>query len=106
MEILKLVRAEWPADKPLFVRISATEWDERGEKDQDGNWSSWGLEQSQILTKHLVDMGVDVLDVSTGGNYVNQKIELKPGYQVSDVFNVTALSNLNASLTGRLRSGH
>lgn len=76
IDIIMAVRAVIPEQMPLFVRISATEWMEyAGEP-------SWDLEQSTQLAKLLPDLGVDLLDVSSGGNSVAQKIELTPYYQI------------------------
>lgn len=61
---------------PLFVRISATEWMEWTGKD------TWDLPQSIKLAHLLPELGVDLLDVSSGGNASQQKIELHPYYQV------------------------
>lgn len=82
LEVAQITRDIWPADKPVFVRISASEWDARGEKDEQGNWQSWGIEQSILLVKELKKVGIDLIDVSSGGNYSDQKIDVKPGYQV------------------------
>jgi 2,4-dienoyl-CoA reductase-like NADH-dependent reductase (Old Yellow Enzyme family) len=65
-----------------MVRISATDFAEGPEKDEDGNWLQWGIEQSKIFSAELAKLGVDFIDVSAGGNYSKQKIEVKPGYQV------------------------
>ncbi len=69
LEVVDAVRRVW--DGPLFVRISATEWVEGG----------WTLEESVKLAKQLKGHGVDLIDVSTGGN-VDVEIPLEPGYQV------------------------
>ncbi|MGF7040016.1 NADPH dehydrogenase NamA [Mucilaginibacter lappiensis] len=72
LEVVAAVREVWPAENPLFIRISATEWTEGG----------WTADDSVALAKILKDKGVDLLDCSSGGNVVNAKIPLKPGYQV------------------------
>lgn len=62
---------------PLLLRISATEWME---------WSgeeSWTIEESIRLAKLLPDLGVDLLDVSSGGVNAAQKIKIHPYFQVS-----------------------
>lgn len=83
LRIVKRLREVWPEDKPLFVRISGTEWAEGPEKDDVGNWTSWGIEQSIILSGELKKLGVDLIDMSSGGNWSKQKIDFwKPGYQV------------------------
>lgn len=71
LEVTEAVRAVWPANNPLFVRISATDWTEGG----------WTIEESVALAKILKEKGVDLVDCSSGGN-VMAKIPLKPGYQV------------------------
>lgn len=72
LEVARAVREVWPQDKPLFYRISATEWAEGG----------WDLAQSIELCKRLKEIGVDLMDCSSGGNIAEQKIVLGPGYQV------------------------
>lgn len=83
LRVAKLCREAW-ADKPLFVRISASDWaDELGpEKGADGLWKWWGVEQSKTFVGELEKIGIDLVDVSSGGLWVKQKITLGPGYQV------------------------
>ncbi len=66
------VRAVWPEDLPLTVRISATDWAEGG----------WNLDESIRLSKRLKALSVDLIDVSSGGLTPLQKINIGPGYQV------------------------
>ncbi|KXN87798.1 Putative NADPH dehydrogenase C23G7.10c [Leucoagaricus sp. SymC.cos] len=82
LQIVEKVRAAWPSHKPLFVRISATDWAEGPEKDETGKWLQWGIEQSTILSQRLQELGVDFIDCSTGGLWQAQKIPVGPGYQV------------------------
>jgi len=72
LEVARAVREAWPADKPVFYRISASDWYEGG----------WDIEQSVILCKRLKEIGIDLIDCSSGGNIHEQKIKLGPGYQV------------------------
>ncbi|KAJ2725402.1 hypothetical protein GGI07_001281 [Coemansia sp. Benny D115] len=72
VEIAQRVRKVWPKEKPLFVRISATDWVEGG----------WSADDTVALAKILVKEGVDLLDCSTAGNDPRQDIPLAPGYQV------------------------
>jgi 2,4-dienoyl-CoA reductase-like NADH-dependent reductase (Old Yellow Enzyme family) len=72
LEVVERVRAVWPADKPLFVRLSATDWAPGG----------WTLEESVEFSRRLKEHGVDLVDVSSGGLVPEQKIEVGPGYQV------------------------
>ncbi len=66
------VRAVWPADKPLFVRLSATDWVPGG----------WDVDDTVDVAKQLADRGVDLIDVSSGGLDPRQQIAVGPGYQV------------------------
>jgi 2,4-dienoyl-CoA reductase-like NADH-dependent reductase (Old Yellow Enzyme family) len=71
-EIATDIRIIWPEKFPLFVRISATDYAPGG----------WDLECSVELAKELKPLGVDVMDVSSGGLIQNVHIPLGPGYQV------------------------
>jgi 2,4-dienoyl-CoA reductase-like NADH-dependent reductase (Old Yellow Enzyme family) len=75
-EVVQAVREVWPADLPLWVRISATDW-----APQDGP-HGWDIEQSVELARQLKPLGVDLIDTSSGGLIPNVKIPLGPGYQV------------------------
>ena len=72
METVETAQEVWPAENPLFVRISATDWAEGG----------WNLEESIQLSALLKEKGVDLIDTSSGGLTLAQQIPLKPGYQV------------------------
>jgi 2,4-dienoyl-CoA reductase-like NADH-dependent reductase (Old Yellow Enzyme family) len=77
LELVDLARETIPEDMPLFLRISATDWLEETElKDQ-----SWTLDQTIELAKILAARGVDLLDVSSGGNHEKQHIHAGPAYQ-------------------------
>lgn len=81
LRLVKRCRDAWPS-KPLFVRISASDWADCPEKDESGIWKQWGIEQSTILVGKLKEIGVDLIDCSSGGNWFHQKIPIGPGYQV------------------------
>jgi 2,4-dienoyl-CoA reductase-like NADH-dependent reductase (Old Yellow Enzyme family) len=72
LEIFAAVREVWPAERPLGVRISATDW-------VDGGWT---LEDSIVFAERLERAGCDWIDASSGGISPKQKIALGPGYQV------------------------
>jgi 2,4-dienoyl-CoA reductase-like NADH-dependent reductase (Old Yellow Enzyme family) len=78
-EVVEAVRENWPAALPLFVRLSATDWTGE-EKGVDS--TSWTPAQSVLLAQRLRDHGVDLIDVSTGGNSAGARIPIGPGYQV------------------------
>ncbi|HRH46593.1 MAG TPA: NADH:flavin oxidoreductase/NADH oxidase [Pyrinomonadaceae bacterium] len=66
------VREIVPESLPVFVRISATDWIENG----------WDLAECIELCKELKKLGIDLIDVSTGGNISDAKIPVGPNYQV------------------------
>ncbi|MGI4895450.1 MAG: NADH:flavin oxidoreductase/NADH oxidase [Janthinobacterium lividum] len=72
LEVLDAVRTVWPEDKPVFVRISTSDWVEGG----------WDVAQSVELAKELHAHGGDLIDASSGGNDPRQQIPVGPGYQV------------------------
>lgn len=72
LEVADAVRATWPSDLPLFVRLSATDWAEGG----------WTPDETVELAKLLRVRGVDIIDVSTGGLVPHAKIPVGPGFQV------------------------
>lgn len=82
LKVIKSVREAWGTEKPLFVRLSATDWAEGDERGSDGKWRYWGVEQTKIFVEESQKLGVDLIDVSSGGLWAKQKITLGPGYQV------------------------
>ncbi|KAF9382144.1 hypothetical protein CPB97_007334 [Podila verticillata] len=76
LEVIKAVRDNFPAEKPILLRVSATDCVEHLEG------PSWELEQTVQIAHWVRDAGVDVLHVSSGGNTAQQKIKAVPGYQV------------------------
>jgi 2,4-dienoyl-CoA reductase-like NADH-dependent reductase (Old Yellow Enzyme family) len=72
LEVARAVREAWPKDKPVLYRISATDWSEGG----------WDLAQSIELCKRLKDLGIDMIDCSSGGNILTANMTIGPGYQV------------------------
>ena len=72
LEVFAAVRAAFPADRPVGLRVSATDWVEGG----------WDLPQTIAFVRELKTLAVDWIDVSSGGVSPLQKIALGPGYQV------------------------
>jgi len=70
-EIVAAVRSTWPNELPLFVRISSTDWIDGG----------WNIGESVKLATQLKQIGVDLIDCSSGGNVPHAKIPVGPGYQ-------------------------
>ena len=72
LRIIDSVQTVWPADLPLFTRISATDWAEGG----------WNADESVQLAHILKEKGIDLIDVSTGGLAAHQQIPVGPAYQL------------------------
>ncbi|MEU8956498.1 NADH:flavin oxidoreductase/NADH oxidase [Streptomyces sp. NPDC048518] len=91
LEVVDAVREVWPQDKPLFFRISATDWlDEAG----------WTADETVRFADTLKEHGVDLLDVSTGGNASGVRIPVEPGYQVPFAARVKAETALPVAAVG------
>lgn len=72
-EVVAAVRARWPADLPLLVRISATDWVSGG----------WDADQAVELARALAGLGVDLVDCSSGGLIASAPVPAGPGYQTA-----------------------
>jgi 2,4-dienoyl-CoA reductase-like NADH-dependent reductase (Old Yellow Enzyme family) len=72
LETARSVRAVWPERLPLTMRLSCTDWVTGG----------WALEESVELARQLKEVGVDLIDCSSGGNSPRVQIPTGPGYQV------------------------
>jgi len=72
LEVAKAVREVWPANLPLFCRVSASDWADGG----------WDIGETVELSKRLKLLGVDLIDTSSGGLVPFQKIAVGAGYQV------------------------
>ncbi len=73
-EVVAAVREVWPERLPLWMRISATDWAEAD--------AGWNVEQSVQLAQQVKTLGVDLLDVSSGGLLPGVSVPTAPGYQV------------------------
>jgi 2,4-dienoyl-CoA reductase-like NADH-dependent reductase (Old Yellow Enzyme family) len=72
VNVINAIKTVWPENLPFFVRISASDWTEEG----------WTIDDSIRLSKLLKELGVDLMDCSSGGVVSHVKIPLQPGYQV------------------------
>jgi len=86
------VRAAWPADKPLFVRISATDWADGG----------WDMEQSIVYVKELEKIGVDLIDASSGGAVMVAAIPNEVNYQIDLAAQIKAQTEILVAAVGRI----
>ncbi|WP_128430082.1 NADH:flavin oxidoreductase/NADH oxidase [Streptomyces cyaneus] len=91
LQVVDAVREVWPDDKPLFFRISATDWLEG-----DG----WTADDTVRFAADLQAHGIDLLDVSTGGNASGARIPVGPGYQVPFAARVKAETSLPVAAVG------
>ena len=96
LEVFEAVRNVWPEDKPLGVRISATDWIEGG----------WNLEESVVFAKKLKSLGCDFIDVSSGALDPRQKIPLGPGYQVPFSSAVRKEAEIKTWTVGMITKAH
>jgi 2,4-dienoyl-CoA reductase-like NADH-dependent reductase (Old Yellow Enzyme family) len=72
VEVVQAVRETWPAGKPLLVRFSGTDWVEGG----------WTVQETAEVAGKLQPLGVDMVDISSGGNVARADVPVGPGYQV------------------------
>ena len=72
LEIFDAVRAAYPSDKPVSVRVSGTDWVQGG----------WDIDQTVVFARNLQEHGCDAVHVSSGGLHPAQKIPVGPSYQV------------------------
>jgi len=90
METVSAVRNAIGDSVPLFVRISATDWVDDG----------WNLVDSIEMCTHLRAIGVDLIDVSTGGNVHNAPIKATPGFQVPFASAIRTESGIKTTAVG------
>lgn len=94
LEIAQAVRGEW-SEKPLIFRVSATDWAE-GPEGLGNVWKQWGIQQTIHLCRTLsTEVGVDLINCSSGGLWHKQKIPVEPGYQVRLFFVGSSFYNLD-----------
>ena len=92
LEIFEAVRAAFPSEKPVMVRLSATDWIEGG----------WDIEQSIDFCRALKKLGCDMVDVSSGGLDQAQKIITGPGYQTDLSQRIRSESGIATMTVGQI----
>ena len=90
LEIVKEVQSVWPQNLPLFVRISATDWAEKG----------WDINEAVQLSSILKLYGVDLIDCSSAGLVPDVKIPVGPGYQVAFAERIKKEANILTGAVG------
>ena len=96
LRVVDAVRATVPEKTPLLVRLSATDWTEGG----------WSDDETVELAGQLAPRGVDLIDVSSGGNVARASIPVGPGYQVGFAERVRREANVPASAVGLITDAH
>jgi 2,4-dienoyl-CoA reductase-like NADH-dependent reductase (Old Yellow Enzyme family) len=97
LRVAKAVRAQWPQDRPMFVRISAV----------DGVGVGWAIEDSIAFAKALARVGVDAIDCSTGGLRIDRDKQVAartPGFQVAYAARIRAAAGVPTMAVGLIRS--
>ena len=93
-EVVAAVRAEWPQNLPVFVRLSATDWAEGG----------WDLDETVELCRMLKGLGVDLVDVSSGGLVPWAKIPVGPGFQTVFAERIRRQADIATAAVGLITS--
>lgn len=96
LEVFKTVRAVWPDDKPLGIRVSATDWTPGG----------WTVEETIAFAKELDTLGCDYIHVSSGGLSADQVIETGPGYQTVFAEAVKRAVKMKVITVGQITTPH
>lgn len=94
LEVVDVVKEVWPAQHPIFVRLSATDWTEGG----------WTISDTVKLAAVLKDKGVDLVDCSSGGNVADARIAVGPGYQVEFAARVRNQAGMATGAVGLITS--
>lgn len=96
LEVARRLRETIPESMPLFVRISATDWAEGG----------WGLDQSVEFARRAKQMGVDLIDVSSGGLVPKARIPVAQGYQVPLARRIRDEAQIKTGAVGLITEPH
>ncbi|MBE0603432.1 MAG: NADH:flavin oxidoreductase/NADH oxidase [Deltaproteobacteria bacterium] len=90
LRVTRTIREAWPAELPLFVRISATDWLGGG----------WDIDQSVVLARRLKEIGVDLVDCSSGFAVPDEPIPFGPGFQVPFAAKIRAEAGIASGAVG------
>jgi len=93
-EVVTAVRAEWPERLPLLIRLSATDW-------VDGGWNA---DETVELCRELKTLGVDLIDVSTGGLVPTAKIPVGTGFQTEFAARIRREADIPTAAVGLITS--
>ncbi len=93
-EVVGAVRAEWPQELPVLIRLSATDWVEGG----------WTPEETVALCRELKGLGVDLVDVSSAGLVPQAKFPVGPGFQTELAARVKREAGIPTAAVGLITS--
>lgn len=96
LKVAQTIRDLWPEQWPVFVRISATDWVEGG----------WDLAQSVQFTKWLKEIGIDLIDCSSGGLVADAKIPAAPGFQTPFAESIRHDAGIATGAVGLITDAH
>ncbi len=96
LRVAERLRGLMPEDLPLFVRISATDWVDGG----------WDIEQSVELARQLKGLGVDLIDVSSGGTVPQARVPVAKGYQVPFARRIREEVDIRTGAVGLITEPH
>ncbi len=99
LELAEILRAAWPQEKPLFVRVSSV----------DGVEGGWTLDDTVALAKEFKARGVDVLDCSSGGlmgSATAARVKRSPGFQVPFAEHVRKETGMTTMAVGLILEAH
>ncbi|MDZ8189970.1 MAG: NADPH dehydrogenase NamA [Nostoc sp. ChiSLP02] len=94
IEVVQGIREVWPESYPLWVRVSATDWVDKG----------WDIDQTIALSDKLKSLGVDLIDSSSGGLIPGINIPVKPGYQTQFAQRIRNEANIHTGAVGLITS--
>jgi 2,4-dienoyl-CoA reductase-like NADH-dependent reductase (Old Yellow Enzyme family) len=95
LEVVRSVRRHWPDQRPLFVRLSTTDW-----LGDDG----WDVDDSIALARRLRSEGVDVIDCSSGGIAPRVPLDAGPGYQTANAARIRIEAPIPTAAVGAITS--
>lgn len=96
LEVFAAMRAVWPAEKPMGVRLSATDWEDKG----------WTPEDSVVYAQRLKALGCDYICASSGGISGNTRLELGEGYQVEFAEKIRREADIATMAVGMIYDPH
>jgi len=96
LRVAERLRGLMPDELPLFVRISATDWVEGG----------WDIEQSVELARQLKALGVDLIEVSSGGTVPQARVPVAKGYQVPFARRIREEVDIRTGAVGLITEPH